>query len=197
MKTSPENVNIPQSVRSAVPPINGKVIVACGLVFLMVFMWIRVFLNKGKTVKAANASTTNQPVDQAGKKEVKLIRTELEFVKGRHDALTHNMFAQKKRSMEKSSSVTVEAGAVDLQAQKDNIGNLASGLKLDAIIMDPGNLRNQVFINGKLLTAGDVLKVEFEDEVYELKVMEIFHNKVVLKWKDLTVSLKMLRADEK
>ena len=197
MKTSPENVNIPQSVRSAVPPINGKVIVACGLVFLMVFMWIRVFLNKGKTVKAANASTTNQPVDQAGKKEVKLIRTELEFVKGRHDALTHNMFAQKKRSMEKSSSVTVEAGAVDLQAQKNTISDLASGLKLDAIIMDPGNLRNQVFINGKLLTAGDVLKVEFEDDVYELKVMEIFHNKVVLKWKDLTVSLKMLRADEK
>ena len=197
MKTSPENVNIPQSVRSAVPPINGKVIVACGLVFLMVFMWIRVFLNKGKTVKAANASTTNQPVDQAGKKEVKLIRTELEFVKGRHDALTHNMFAQKKRSMEKSSSVTVEAGAVDLQAQKNTISDLASGLKLDAIIMDPGNLRNQVFINGKLLTAGDVLKVEFEDDVYELKVMDIFHNKVVLKWKDLTVSLKMLRADEK
>ena len=198
MKTGPDNLNTQQSIRASVPPINRKTVLAIGLVLLMIFMWIRVFLNKGKSVGSVKGSIVAPQINNiTADKEAKLIRKELEFIPGRHDVLSHDMFADKKCSMEKTSTVTVETDTVDLEVQKSTIADLAGGLKLDAIILDPRNVRNQVFINGKLLMVGNILKVDHEGEDYDLTVVDIFQNKVELRCKGLKVSVKMLRADEK
>ena len=82
-----------------------------------------------------------------------------------------------------------------IKSQKDAADKLAKKLELDAIILSVDKLSLQAFINGKLQVEGDKLEVKLNGKKYELVVAEIFHNKVVLKWNEFTISVRMAKLD--
>lgn len=190
--SSSKNLANSTSSTNLIPQINAKTIVACGLFVMLIFMWVKVFVGGSEGGQEISSALLISEA-KAEIKVLKLRRLPLVHVPLRHDKLTADMFAPKVTEIENDSSeVSIEVEKrVEIKSQKDAAGKLAKKLGLDAIILGVDKSRHRAFINGKLKVAGDEISIKLNDQIYKVIVVEIFHNKVVLKWNDYTISVRM------
>lgn len=196
MKMSPEKTNVHGNTSRRMPQVTGKTIVAGGLVLMLAFMWIRVFIGGSDAPDEADGAVFAANDGKSQNTVLKLKRLPLPFEFGRHDRLTTDMFASRDMGIGKDGSFR---GNIDrnkkIKSQKDAAAKLAKKLELDAIILGTDESSHKAFINGKLHIAGDKLEVKLNDKKYELIVVGVFHNKVVLKWNEYTISVRMAKLD--
>ena len=76
----------------------------------------------------------------------------------------------------------------------DHIKKIAKSITLEAVI---AGTNPEAFIDDKLVSVGHKLAVRYNGRIYEFIVTGIHENKVVLKWNDFTVDVKMSQLDEK
>mgnify|MGYP005845748341 CR=1 FL=1 len=196
MKTPEKSNNNPVKSIPQIQQITPKRIVAGGLVLILIFMWIRVFLGGGKEVNEASASIFKKtPKTEKVNRTRTFKHLDLPFVPGRHDKLANDIFTQKGITTE-SKNKKKKADTITREAEKAAVANLAKSLSLEAIILGKDKPGHQAFIDGNLLMAGDSLNVKFNKKNYKLQVKEIFHSKVILSWGQYTISVKMPKLDK-
>ena len=78
---------------------------------------------------------------------------------------------------------------------EDDIAIIESIIKLDGIIASQSSATREAFIENKLVTIGSKVAVNYNNRVLELVVTEIHKNKVVLRWKEFKLNVKMPQVD--
>ena len=199
MKTSKLNVNNVSGLISRWNLKRPKVLMATVLVTVMAFMWIKVLAGnraqKNEAVAAVAGSAAQQTGDRQQKPQVKITLHPLPVVQGRNDILTHNVFTAG-RWKEFPSGGRIAGGNVNLEIDRKDAGyidKVAETIILEAVIKGP---RPEAFIQGKLVSVGDKLPVRYNDRIYLFDVVRIYETKVVLKWNDFTVDVKMSQLSE-
>lgn len=198
MRMSPEKMNGHANAERRMPQINGKTILVGGLLLVLAFMWIRVFFGGSDVTEEANAEVNVVNTAKPQKKVMQFKRRPLPFEFGRHDRLTIDMFSSReiRNKNAGNGSSGNEESVKEIKSQKDAADRMAKKLKIEAIILGVDKLSHKAFINGKLQVAGDKLEVKLNDNKYELVVADIFHNKVVLKWDQYTISVRMSKLNK-
>jgi hypothetical protein len=178
-----------------------KVVMATVLICVMSFMWIKVFMNnrnEKNEARAAVARAAAESMGAVGQKEgqLKISLHPLPVVPGRNDVLTHDIFTADRWDdfpSEKNAGAGTSLRKMDLN-DADHINMIAETITLEAVI---AGTNPEAFINDKLVSVGHKLPVRYNDRIYEFVVTGINENKVVLKWNDFTVDVKMSQLNEK
>ncbi len=178
-----------------------KVVMATVLICVMGFMWIKVFVNnknQKNEAKAAVARAAAENTGTAGQKkgQLRISLHPLTVVPGRNDVLTNDFFTADRWDAfpsEKGATTGTFPGKMVLN-DADHIKKIAKSITLEAVI---AGTNPEAFIDGKLVSVGHKLAVRYNGRIYEFIVTGIHENKVVLKWNDFTVNVKMSQLDEK
>lgn len=201
MEQNKTHKNNDAALLHGLPVSKGKLIIAAALITIMAFMWLRLLLfNKSRDTVAGVAvvSTVNtQDKEKTTKPSPELTYIELPFVLGRHDVLTNDMFHPANWQAFKTVDDTQNSGSGGLNRDKDtltaeDIRKIDSLVTLDAIIAEGGKRAREAFINGKLVSVGSKVAVEYDKRSVELTVTEIYRNKVVLRVGEFTLNVMML-----
>lgn len=205
MNPKMQNVNNPSDLLGGFGVDRKKMIIAAALILLMIFMWVRVILSSrvGNDASAANAETQAaiENTQQQTAEEIKIDYIELPVVSGRNDKLSRNFFDADSFSafpLDPDGNYVPGSGSretSDSQGQNRNIDQILQTIKIDAIIVGDKSGTGEVFIAERLLSNGSTFDVEHKGRIYEFEVMEVFELKVVLKWEDVTVTIKMSQDD--
>ena len=176
-----------------------KAIIATVLVIVMALMWVRVFAKKGKKaapakVTAATVRTVTASTTAAEKtKKTTMQYKQLPMVAGRNDVLVRDIFSRKSWN---NGLGAADGWNSEQTMLSDDIRRAGQNLKLEAITMGEGGQKSEVFIDGKLVPAGSDFPTRYEGRIYRFTVEKIAANKVVLKCKDVSVTLKMFQNVE-
>jgi len=179
----------------------NKTIVGICLVIVMGVMWVRVLTGK-KT--PANALADFEPEQtavavQSGPRK-KLVFVELPNIDGRNDVLVRDFFSAKqwevfvrnedgRNSFGEEVSMTVGSDSEEY-LNRETVLQVAKLLKLAVIELGE---RPQAFINDTLLSVGEKLLVEQEDNSYEFTVVAIDGNEVLLTCQGVDIEMKLLQ----
>ena len=201
MNPKTQNVNNPSGLLGGFGADRKKMIIAAALISLMIFMWARVILSSkaGNNASAAGAETQAaiENAQQQNAEEINIDYIELPVVSGRNDKLSRNFFDADNFTafpLDPDGSYVPGSGSRnngDSQDQNRNIDQIVQTIKVDAIIVGDESGKGEVFIAERLLSNGSTFDVNHKGRIYEFEVMEVFESKVVLKWKDVTVTIKM------
>ena len=198
MKQNKTHRNNDAALLHRLPVSKGKLIIAAALVSIMAFMWLRLLLfNKSPDTVAGAAATVNtQDKESTAKPSPQLTYVELPFVRGRHDVLGNDIF----RPGNWQAFKTVDNGSGESDRDTDtltagDIRRIDSLVTLDAIIAEGGGQVREAFINGKLVSVGSKVAVEYDKRSVELTVTEIHRNKVMLRVGEFMLSVMMVQAD--
>jgi len=170
----------------------AKTAIAACLLVLMLFMWVKVLAGKGPAHTSASQSegieSQLKKIKEAKaiEERIKIEYVELPAIEGRHNVLKRDFFST--GPVENKSKVEV----VNNNKDKD-VSGLNKKLSLEAIEM--GTVP-QVFINGKLLGIGEILKVADGEQIYEFEIKAISENEVKLKHKDIEFKLSIGEPDD-
>lgn len=175
-----------------------KVVMAICLLTLMIFMWVRVFNDKGP--QTADASAGLDEVNTAGaNQKSKICFVELPNIMGRNDVLSRDFFTVRDwdefvAGANGRNMVGIKEINLGLEYDgEEDVKRAAEKLRLEAI----GFGRNpQAFINDKLLVVGDVLIVKDGVDTYEFKITEIEENKVFVRCGEAEITLKLVQPVE-
>jgi hypothetical protein len=199
MKINSPNVNTVSGLISRSPFKKPKVLTAAVLISIMAFMWVKVLVNHraGKNeAKAATARTVAQKA-AAGQQQklVKITLHPLPVVPGRNDVLTHDIFTADRWKAFPSNGRAGSGTSTNKINRNDAgyIDKIAETITLEAVI---AGTSPEAFIEGKLVSVGHKLPVRYNEQIYEFTVIEIYGTKVVLKWNDFTVDVKMSQLNE-
>ena len=201
MKQNKTHKNIDAALLHGLPVSKGKLIIAAVLVTIMAFMWLRLLLfNKSPDTAAGGAAVATintQDKEKTTKPSPELTYIELPFVPGRHDVLRNDVFRPGNWQAFKTGDDTQKSGSGGINRDKDTLTaedmrRIDSLITLDAIIAEGGGQAWEAFINGKLVSVGSKVAVEYNKRSVELTVTEIYRNKVVLRVGEFTLSVKML-----
>lgn len=195
MKVTPSNTNKPVGRVKITTAINRKTVIAVGLIIIMLFMWIRLFTSGESGPEKADGGTTMPPVPVTSQADTGFSRIELPVVSGRNDEITFDMFTKagwKDPEDEKVTVETNEAADLDLKSQEARIKELAGSLQLGAIIDGGAEKGYEAFVDGELLSVGSKLPIKHEGRTYVFTVVDILKDRVILKWKEFTIAIKML-----
>ncbi len=186
-----------------IPISRSKIIVAVALLAVMSLMWLKLVLsNRGDNQATVDAATSE--VDQAGgnsKLETVISYVELPFVEGRSDTLKRDIFMTGNWGAFKALKGAVApsrngSGNDAARAITDeDIAMIESIIKLDGIIASQNSATCEAFIENKLVSIGSKVAVNYNNRVLELVVTEIHKNKVVLRWKEFKLNVKMPQVD--
>jgi len=199
MKLNSPNVNTVSGLISRSPFKKPKVVTATVLISIMAFMWVKVLVNhraEKNEARAASAQTTAQKA-AAGQQEklVKITLHPLPVVPGRNDVLSHDIFtADRWRAF--PSNNRAASGTFPKEIDRNDAGyidKIAETITLEAVI---SGTNPEAFIGDKLVFVGHKLPVRYNEQIYEFTVTEIHETKVVLKWNDFTVDVKMSQLNE-
>ena len=200
MKSPPTDKSVRSRQVKVARRISKKTVMAIGLILVMIFMWGRLLFSGDSDVKSAKGNTMLViPPAVIDQYVSKLERVELPVIAGRNDMITHDMFQKAGWSGSKSNTVTVESQSFTEQGantQEMKIRQIAGSLELGAIIDGVKGASNEAFVDGKLVSSGSKLMVRRSGMVYEFTVESIMRDRVVLKWNEFTVSIKMSEANE-
>ena len=182
------------------PVSKSRIIVAAVLITVMAFMWLRLLFNKSPDTAAGGAvveTVNTQDKNNTTKPLPELTYIELPFVPGRHDVLTNDIFRPGNWRAFKTVDDTQDSGSGGLDRDKDaltaeDIRKIDSLITLDGIIAEGGGRAWEAFINGKLVSVGSKVAVEYDKRSVELTVTEIYRNKVVLRVGKFTLNVMML-----
>ena len=199
MKLNSPNVNTVSGLISRSPFKKPKVVTAAVLISIMAFMWVKVLVNhraEKNEARAASARTTAQQA-AAGQQEklVKITLHPLPVVPGRNDVLSHDIFtADRWKAFPSDSRAGTETSGEEIDRNDAGyIDKIAETITLEAVI---SGTSPEAFIGGKLVSVGHNLPVRYNEQIYEFTVTEIHETKVVLKWNDFTVDVKMSQLNE-
>jgi len=182
-----------------------KAIVAACLIGLMIFMWVRVFTKSSSASRTHTSSTAHAGVlNDQSKQQIKIRYVELPVIKGRNDDLRRDFFALKEweqfikddadgGNLSRIEQVNVIAGDDEQGRRRKDILRLVKELTLDAIAL--GRIP-VAFINDTIVSVGGKLHLKEKNKLYELDVIEINENEVVLRYEDVRIELKMPQPNE-
>jgi hypothetical protein len=157
-----------------------KVITAVCLILLMAFMWGRI-LSGGGPEKAQGSTETGQ---EQAKEKIKIEFVPLEKIEGRNDTILRDYFSIDDNIFSRKNEREIAAK----DSADKTIEQISNKLRLEAI--EYGD-KSRVFINGDLYCDGETIKIEIGEKFYELKVVDISINKVVLKCSKGEITLKL------
>jgi len=183
------------------PAKKTKVIFAIVLTTVMTFMWVKVLLaekaKKAEDISLSRLAAQNQSQELVEKPRINVSYVEIPVVPGRNDVLTKDIFTSQNWTAFKWSN-DKNSENVEILPQDDdgrlvhekNVRQIAESVTVDAISTDHYG-RVQAFIRDDVVSFGSKLKIEHNGCVYEFIVTEIKQDKVVLGWKNCTVTLQM------
>jgi hypothetical protein len=174
-----------------------KAVLALCLIALMAFMWIKVFTRTSPQAADAELIAELMDMQTQSEPELKISFIELPQVAGRNDVITRDFFASDGwhdfvDGHERKSVGVEEADIVSRDDDQEVIRKVAEKLKLEAIVSGENPL---VFINDKVLRAGDKLFVSDGIDRYECEVVEIKENTVVMRCRESKITLKLTRLN--
>ncbi|UCC22686.1 MAG: hypothetical protein JSW23_01040 [Planctomycetota bacterium] len=174
-----------------------KTIIAMCLIGVMVFMWAKV-LGKKTPQSAGAKERAGQTTSGGSNSQVEISFIELPKVEGRNDALERDFFAadgwQEFRKSQAANSGGAEAvNIVSKGGSEEVVKRIAGKLRLEAIGLSENP---EVFINDKLLKAGDTLLVKDADETYECEVVRIEQDMVLIRCGEAEIKLKLMQVNE-
>ena len=174
-----------------------KGIMALCLIGVMAFMWVRVLSNKDPESAAAALSAQKIAADNANAEStVHISFTELPNVEGRNDVLTKDFFAVDNWQdfTEGKRKDLIEIGnAADGRSNEEIAGKIIEKLKLGAVTLGESP---RAFVNDRMLRVGDKLPVRNETDVYECEIVAIEENKVIMRWEETEITLKLAQEIE-
>ena len=205
MKQNKKYKNNDAALLHGLPVSKSKLIIAAVLITVMAFMWLRLLVFN-KTPDTAAGGTPPGPVgtqarNNTTKPAPELTYIELPFVPGRHDVLANNIFRPANWQAFKTVDDTQDSGSGGLNRDKDtltaeDIRRIDRLITLDGIIAEEGGQAWEAFINGKLVSVGSKVAVEYDKRSVELTVTEIHRNKVMLRVGEFTLNVMMLQRDQ-
>ena len=186
------------------PVSKSKLIIAAVLVTIMAFMWLRLLVFN-KSPDTAAGGTSPGPVDTQARNNTtkpapELTYIELPFVPGRHDVLASNIFRLGTWQAFETVDDTQNTGSGGPDGKSSaltaaDIRKITASITLDAIIAEGGGRTPEAFVNGKLVSVGSKVAVEYNKRSVELTVTEIYRNKVMLRVGEFTLNVMMLQTD--
>jgi len=199
MKPNTANINNVSGLISRSTFKRPKVIMAAVLISIMAFMWIKVLANhraeRNEAAAAVARTAAQQAAVQQKEQQLKISLHPLPVVPGRNDILTHDIFtADRWKAFPSDSRAKTRTSPQEIDRDDaDYIDKIAESITLEAVITGPSP---EAFIEGRLVSVGHKLPVRYNDRIYEFTVTEIHETKVVLKWNDFTVDVKMSQLNE-
>jgi hypothetical protein len=200
MKLNSTNINGVSDLLHRSPFRRPRVIAATLLVTVMAFMWIKVLINhraeKNEAAAAvARTAAEAQAVGTQTQRQTRISLLPLPVVPGRNDTLTNDIFTANGWNTFPGAADTGSKGPDGAIRTYDGdfIDKIAQSISLEAVITGPNP---EAFIGNKLVSVGHILAVRYNDKIYEFTVAQILENKVVLKWDDVSVVLKMSQSNE-
>jgi hypothetical protein len=175
-----------------------KTAVACGFLLVMLFMWVRVFV--GHQPAAATAAPPSAQAPSAPHKgPVKVRLVELPKLTGRHDAIKEDFFTARDRAYFRRNSAGRKAGTdkeVPVGSSsyaQEVIQRLTQTVKLEAVLWSESP---RVFINDQLLSVGGKLTVKDGTEVFEVEVVQIYVDSVLVGCEGIRLTLELAQKLE-
>ncbi len=205
MKQNKTHKNNDAALLHGLPVSKSKLIIAAVLITIMAFMWLRLLVfNKSPDTAAGGTppgSVDTQTRNNTTKPAPELAYIELPFVPGRHDLLANNIFRAGTWQAFKTVDDTQNTGSGGPDGKSSaltaaDIRKITASITLDGIIAEQGSRMPEAFINGKLVSVGSKVAVEFNKRSFELTVTEIHRNKVVLRVGEQEVNVMMLQTDQ-
>lgn len=200
MKLNSTNTNGASDLLRRSPFRRPRVIAAALLVTVMAFMWIKVLINHRAEKNEARAAVARaaaeaQAVGTQIQRQTRISLIRLPVVPGRNDTLTNDIFTADGWNTFPGAARSGSEGPDGAIPSYDDdfIDKIAQSISLEAVIAGPNP---EAFIGNKLVTVGQTLAVRYSDKIYEFTVAQIHANKVVLKWNDFTVDVKMSQLNE-
>ncbi len=204
MKQNKTHKNSDAALLHGLPVSKSKLIIAAVLITIMAFMWMRLLFSN-KSPDTAAGGTPPGPVgtqtrNNTTKPAPELTYIELPFVPGRHDVLANNVFRPRTWQAFKTVDDTQNTGSGGPDGDRyaltaEDIRNITGRITLDGIIAEQGTRTPEAFINGKLVSVGSKVAVEYNKRSVELTVTEIYRNKVMLRVGEFTLNVMMLQTD--
>ena len=202
MKQNKTHKNNDAALLQGLPVSKGKLIIAAVLITVMAFMWLRLLVFN-KTPKTAAGGTSSGLVDvQAASTTTKavpeLTYSELGFVPGRHDVLANDIFRSGTWLVLGAVDNTQNTVGTDVNKHAltaSDIRYITDLVTLVGIFTEQGNRAPEAFINGKLVSIGSKVAVEYNKRSFELTVTEIHRNKVVLRVEEQEIDVMIVQAD--
>ncbi len=175
-----------------------KTAVACALVLIMLFMWVRVFL--GHRPAAAEAASQPPQTDTAvSPPPVKMQRLELPRIPGRHDAVSRDFFTMKdpasfgRNPARRKAGTDTEVPVASTENVEEVIQRVARTMKLEAVSWSESP---RIFINDQLLGVGDRFLVKGGTQSYDFEVLQIYADAVLVKCNGVQLTLKLAQSLE-
>jgi hypothetical protein len=175
-----------------------KTVMACALLLIMLFMWVRVVVGH----RPAPAAAAPQPVQTESvprKAPVKVKLVELSVLPGRHDSIERDFFTGIERTYARRDSAGRDTGTekevpvVSSNSAQEVIQRVAKTMKLEAVL---GRERPRAFINDQLLSLGGKLTVKDGAEIFEFEVLQISADAVLVECKGVQLTLALAQGLE-
>ncbi len=175
-----------------------RTVMACVLVLIMLFMWVRVFLGH-RPAAAAAAPRSSQAQTAARRPPVTMQRLELPRIPGRHDALPRDFFTMKdpasfgRDSARRGAGTDTEVPVASTENAQEVIQRVARTMKLEAVSW---NESPRIFINDQLLEVGGRFLVKDGTQSYEFEVLQIYVDSVLVGCNGVQLTLKLAQSLE-
>ncbi|MCX5645063.1 MAG: hypothetical protein NTZ17_10330 [Phycisphaerae bacterium] len=175
-----------------------KTAAACGLLLVMLFMWVRVFVGHQPAAATAAPPSAQAPsAPHQGPVKVKLV--ELPKLPGRHDAIQEDFFTAKDQAYLRRNSAGRKTGTdreVPVGSSSDAqdvIQRLTQTVKLEAVLWSESP---RAFINDQLLSVGGKLTVKDGTAVFEFEVLQIYVDSVLVGCAGIHLTLELAQKLE-
>ncbi len=173
-----------------------KTAVACALVSIMVFMWVRVLIGH----RPAAAMSSPRPAATASRTgPAKVTFVELPKSPGRHDSIARDFFAASDESFARRKTAGRDTGTekevpvVSSHNALEVIQRVARTLKLEAVLWSESP---RAFLNDQLLSVGSKLTVKDGTASYEFEVLQIYMDSVLVGCDDMQLTLPLTQSLE-
>jgi hypothetical protein len=175
-----------------------KTAVACALVAIMLFMWVRVLI--GHRPAAAEAAPPPKPAETSARTgPVAVTLVELPKSPGRHAAIARDFFVAqdgsyaRRNGAGRNTGTEKEVPAVSSTNVEEVIRRAAQTLKLDAVFLRDNP---QAFLNDQPLGVGDKLTVKDGTASYEFEVLKIYMDSVLVGCNGIQLTLKLAQVSK-
>ncbi len=175
-----------------------KTVMACVLVLIMLFMWVRVFLGH-RPQAAAAAPQSSQTEAGVRRPPAPVPRLELPRIPGRHDALPRDFFTMEdpasfgRNPARRGTGTDTEVPVASTQTVEEVIQRVARTMKLEAVSWSECP---RIFINDQLLGVGDRFLVKGGTQSYEFEVLQIYVDSVLVRCNGVQMTLQLLQPLE-
>lgn len=174
-----------------------KTVVACALVSIMLFMWVRVLIGHRPAAAdaASDAASPSRPAATLpGTGPVKVTLVELPKTPGRHDSIARDFFAApdgsfiRRNPADRNTGTEKEVPIVSSYNVQEVIQRVARKLKLEAVLWSESP---RAFLNDQLLSVGSKLTVKDGTASFEFEVLQIYMDSVLVACDDIQLTLKL------